>query len=80
MLFVHLLMDRSIVSTFLALVNNAAMDICVPVCVLTPVVSSFVYILRSGNVLTWQFRVYLFEKLPDFSTVAVPLYIPTSNV
>lgn len=64
MLFVHFLMDMSIVSTR-AVVNSAAVDVRGQVCVLMPVVRSFVYIPRGGSALTWQFHVYLFEKLPN---------------
>ena len=71
----HLLGDPWVFSTFLAIVNNGAMDICIQVFVYVPVFSSLGYICRSGIAGSHSHSVFNVLGNPKLlSTMAGPFY------
>ena len=75
-LSIHQFIAICLLWMFLAIMNNAAMNICVYVFAWTYIFNSLGYMPRRGNFcIIWPLYVWPFKKLPDFSRVAVPLYI-----
>ena len=80
-LFPHQLMDIWVGSTFLAVTNSAALNICVIVFVWRFVFISLGFIPSSG--IAGSYGLMMFNFLRNCQTVllmAVPFYVPANNV
>lgn len=70
-----------VVSTFLAILNNAAINICMQASVCIHAFISRGYTLRNDIAEWYSNSMFnLLRKSETVSTVTVPFYMPTSNV